>query len=124
MSKVLEASCVGGVVTADGVPVGSAQILSEGVGSSQGVLLLDEDLARYIAKTSPDLKTTLERLITALEKIASALTSLDTAGFLIGVTGGAASPAVGIPGTPVAASDIAAITAAKVQLNTLKGMLK
>lgn len=131
MSKALPASCVGGIVTAGGVPVPAADILSEGVGPSEGVLILDEDEAKYIAKTSPDLKATLEQLISALDKTvealgkaSSALTGLDTAGFLIAATAGVPSPplqAANIAGITTASAEI---TAAKVQLTALKGMLK
>lgn len=138
MSKMLPATCVGGVVTAEGVPVPAAEILSEGVGESEGVVFLDEDKARYIAKISPDLKTTLEHLIEALGKAiealnnaSAALTSIDTAGYIIAVSGGSGAPAVGTPSPPVATGDISAldtatqgIEAAKAELETLKGMLR
>jgi hypothetical protein len=121
MSKLIEATCQNGVVTADGVPVPAADILSEGVGSSEGVLLLDGEQAKYLAKISPDLKTTLDKLITALEKIASALSAIDGVGSLITTCGAGPGSATWIP---VATADIAAINTAKSQLQTLKGALK
>jgi len=112
MSKTLEASCAAGVVTVEGVPLVGATILSEGVGDSEGIAILDEDKSFYVAKTVPDLKTTLEKLIDVLgqvkdglTKAGDALTALDTAAFLIGAT-------AGVPSPPIAAPDIAGVTAA------------
>ena len=124
MSKVLEATCVAGVVTVDGIPVPAATVLSEGVAQSEGLLILDEDTANYVAKTSPDLKETLDKLSSALDSIASALQAIDTAGYIISVSGGAMSPAIGIPSPPVAVADIAQINAAKAEIDLFKEMLK
>jgi hypothetical protein len=112
MSKMIDATCVGGVVTAEGVPVSVATILSEGVGASTGVLILDEAKTSYIAKTSPDLKTTLEKLSSALTAIASALTAID--GKALGT----------LPPVPAATSTIATITSLQGDIATLKGALK
>lgn len=123
MSKVLNASCEAGVVTCQETVVEEAELFSEGVAASEGLLIQDKDKAFYIAKTSEDLKITLQKLVTtltrvstALEKTADALTSLDTAGFLIAATGGT-------PSGPVAASDITAIGTAQGQIDTLKDEL-
>lgn len=127
MSKMIPATCVGGVVTAEGVPVAAATILSEGVGQSEGVVLLDEDEARYIAKISPDLKTTIERLISTIEKSVQGLTACTTAfsNIAAAMTGVTTAP------PPTLAADLAAITLAGtnltaigVQLTTLKEGLK
>jgi hypothetical protein len=112
MSKMLDASCSGGVVIAEGVPVPEAQILSEGVGPSTGVIIIDEDRARYLAKVTPDLKTTLEKIASALGAIASALTAIDS------------KPAGTLPPAPAAAANIATITSLQTDINTLKGMLR
>lgn len=145
MSKVLAASCVGGVVTVQGIPVPGVTLLSEGVASSEGILILDADQAYYVTNIGNDLDTTLEKLIAAIAKIATALekatdgfgkavaalTKLDTKGFLIGAT-------AGVPSPPIAASDISGITTAstaitsgvselnaiKAELETLKGSLQ
>ncbi len=120
MSKMLEASCVAGVVTAGGFPVPAADILSEGVGSSTGVLILDEDEAKYIAKTSPDLKTTLTKLISILTDLTTALTSIDTK-VLVTTCGAGPGSTIALP---LAASNIASITATQAELSVLKEMLK
>lgn len=120
MSKILPATCVGGVVTADGIPLPGATIHSEGVAQSDGIAILDEDRADYIAKTTPDVKTLIEKMISVLDQVkagldktADALTALDTAGFLIAAD-------AGVPSPPVAGADITGITSASTQINTLK----
>ncbi len=126
MSKILPASCVAGVVTVDGFPLAGAVIISEGVGPSVGVVVIDESTITYIARTSPDLETTLTKIITALEKTVTALDNAVTAlGLIDGKPQGTLSP------VPAAATSIAQITtnaalitAAKVELQTLKGMLR
>lgn len=131
MSKALLASCKANVVSVDGTALVGTEILSEGVGDSEGVLFLDEDKKVYVAKTSPDLKTTLDKLVEVLGKVkegltkaSEALTKLDTAGFLNAAQ-------AGVPSPPVAGSDISGITSAVggidsvvSALNTLKGNLK
>lgn len=123
MSKTLNASCTAGVVQVGSVPI-VADILSEGVGSSEGIAVLDENKAFYLAKITPDLKQTLERLMEVLEQVkngldsaANALTTLDTNGFLIGATGAVPSP-------PVAASDISQITAASGQVEAISSQIQ
>lgn len=113
MSKILEATCEGGVVTADGVPVPGATILSEGVGSSSGALLMEGEKKLYVGKTSPDLKTTIEKVIAALNKIGSTLTSIGA-----GMTGPTTAP------PPTLAADVLEITSVATELETLKGQLK
>lgn len=124
MSKVLEATCLAGIVKVGQTPVPDTTVLSEGVGSSSGVLILEEDKKTYIAKTSPDLKSTLEQLEVALSQTATALLEVIQA---LGVVSAATIP----PSTGGIASNVANITVATVQLNlaksqvtTLKGMLK
>lgn len=138
MTRVRNASLAGGIVSVEGFPVDVAEVFSEGAAPSDGVAILDKDKVFYFAKTSPDLKTTLEKVIdalgqvkTALDKTASALSTLDEAGYIIAVGGGSGAPAVGTPATPFATSDISEISSAATQidtlktaLNTLKGALK
>jgi len=138
MSKVLGASCVGGVVSVQGFPIPNVELLSEGVAASEGILIIDEDRAYYVTNIGNDLDTTLIKLIAALDKIATALTKasdglgnavialtkLDTKGFLIAAT-------AGVPSPPLATSDIAGITTAKTaitagvaELNVIKAELE
>lgn len=111
----LEASCVGGIVTSGGIPVAEAEILSEGIGPSTGVLIIHEDRAFYIAKTSPDLKSAIEHTISGLNGSATGLTSTVAALSSVG-----ALPPVLAPITAAAAS----ITAAVALLTALKETLK
>lgn len=111
--KLLEATCVAGVVKVGVLPVLGATILSEGVGPSSGILVLQDDDGKfYIAKTTPDLATTLDQLTTALTQIASALTVLD------------AKPLGTLPAVPGVAANVAAITVANAALTTLRAILK
>jgi hypothetical protein len=116
MSKVLQASCVGGVVTAGDpipLPVLSADILSEGVGPSEGILVMDEDEATYVTSNASDLKTTIDKLASSLNTIGNALTSI--ASQMLG-------PATAPPPTlPLA---VAELTATATQLSLLKETLK
>ncbi len=148
MSKILAGTCVGLVVSTQltppelpplpalpvppvpPLPVPLATILGQGVGLSTGIVIFDGPNAFYIPNISGDLKATLTNLIstltqvkTALDKVGSALTSIDTRPYL--ATGD------GVPGSPTAAADITSIAAAataidviKTTLNTLNGALK
>src|SRR5690606_37212730 len=115
MSKTLAATCSAGVVTSDTI-VTEAEILSKGVGDSEGILIQDEDRAYYLANTIADLEALLEKLISTLEQVKSgldktvdALTALDTAAFLVAAD-------AGVPSPPVAASDIASIGSASTNI--------
>lgn len=72
-AAAIPASCAASVVTALGVPVPVAQILGEGVGQSSGALVLNGLTAFYVPNTQPDLKTTLEQVVAALQKVSKAL---------------------------------------------------
>lgn len=106
MSKVLDATCVNNVVTSEGVSVSEVSILSEGVAASTGILILEESKKTYVAKTSPDLKLTIEKIASALTNVASALTTIDA------------------KDAPAATATIALITAAVADLNVYKEALK
>lgn len=113
MSKMLDATCVAGVVTAGGFPVASAEILSKGIGPSSGLLILDEDRAKYVGNTVADLESTLTTLASVLQTIATSLTSIGAS-----MTGPTTAPPPTLP------ADVALITAAITQINLLKGTLK
>lgn len=114
MSKVLIATCnASGKVTAGGVQIPTATVLSEGKQASSGILILDGDKAWYIALSSSDLKTTIDKVAQALQQAATGLNAAGAA--LNGM----------VPGT--GASTIAAatqITPLVAELNTLKEALK
>lgn len=113
MSMILQASCSNGVVTCEGLPIQDVTILSEGIGPSVGALLMQGGKLYYIAKTSPDLKTTLDKLNTLIPKLVNTFSLIAT-----GMTGPTTAPP---PGLPAALTELSAIN---VELTTLKSMLK
>lgn len=142
MSEVLKASVVGGKVMVEGFPVDVAEIFSEGAAPSEGVAIFEKGKVFYFAKTSPDLKSTLEQVIAALNQTKTALDKAVTI-FTTQQAAGAIAPAacdgLGASGTSAAyasatltvPTDAAAITQAgvaiqqaKTALETLKGALK
>lgn len=122
MSKILTASCDDqGQVTCEDYIVPEAIVMSEGKQASEGLLLVDKDVVRYIpAKQTSDLITTLEKISAALEQVATGLENLDTQGFVNLVTGQATGSGPG----PVATSNISQIRSLKGELDQLKGALK
>lgn len=127
MTKVLPATCQAQVVTADGLPLTGATILSQGVGSSEGIAVLDEDQSFYVADITPDLKTTLEKVIDALTQIKSGIDKI--ADTLTDIGGGMAGSGTAPPGTLVASVTqikqfATTMDTAKTALNTLKGALR
>jgi hypothetical protein len=117
MSKVLDATCVNHKVTCEGVEVPNVTVLSEGVSASSGLLILEDDRKTYVARTSPDLKSTLEKVISALGQIATALTAIDTNNYII-------SSGPDVHGGPRAVSNIASLNSLVTDLTTLKDALK
>lgn len=118
MSKVLRATCENSIVTCEGVPVPAARILSEGIGASVGVAVIEDDRVDYIPKTSPDLKLTIEKLITALNNVSSALTLIDNRVYVL------ASGSPDTFGPPVATATIVSLSTAISDLTTFKEVLK
>ncbi len=114
MSKILEATAnAAGVVTADGVPVVGAIILSEGKQASSGVAVMDGDKVWYLTSSATDIKTVIEKVIAALNEIGPALTSIGA-----GMTGPTTAPP---PTLPTAVTNITTVV---TQLTTLKEALK
>jgi hypothetical protein len=128
MSKILEASAdSAGKVKALGVEIPGAVILGEGKQASVGIAIIDTNKAWYIPAFSSDVKTTIEKLIEAIEDIASCLTTISTSLTSIGagMTGPTTAPPPTLP-TDVSSivSKVAELNATKAALNTLKGALK
>ncbi len=133
MSKTLPATCAAGIVTALGVPI-DADILSEGVGSSEGVVILDDEDATYIPKTSGDLDTTLDKLINALTQVKvaldetkSGLQTLAGKNYLIAATAGVPDPAAStswVSNITNLGAASTAVASLKTELQTLKSQLK
>lgn len=127
MSKMVDATCSGGSVTADGVVVDGAQILSKGEGQSSGALIIEGLTKKYITSNATDLETTLEKTIDAITKIGETLTTISVT--LTSIGAGMTGPTTAPPGTLVTdvaqiVSDVAELTALAGELTTLKGALK
>jgi len=105
--RVFSATCVGGVVTANGLPVVGCPILGEGVGASSGYLVIAEGDLVYLPKTTPDVKS----LITLIESLCDQIAAITVTPISLGAP----------TSVPINA---AAITAIKTQITTLKTMLK
>lgn len=125
MSKVLPATCVAGVVTADEIVLPGAEILGDGVGQSDGIAILDEDESFYVPNSTPDLATTLQnvsdalgQVVTALTHVTNSLTLLDTHGFLAN-PGPSPSPPLCVTEILAVTTAATAITAAQTALDTL-----
>jgi hypothetical protein len=127
VSKVLAATCVAGIVKVGALVVPAAEVLSEGVASSSGIVILDEDKAYYVAENSPDLKSTIEKVIDSLEDLASVLNTIATT--LTSIGAGMTGPTTAPPPTlavnvATIISKAAEITASRAELLALKGALK
>ena len=127
MSKVLEATCEGGVVKVGTLTIEGAVIHSEGEGASQGVLIMEEAESHYLAKTTPDLKTTLGKLSDTLDELSTVLNKVATTFTSVGA--GMTGPTTAPP--PTLATDVASIvtsatqlTAIQTEIDELKEMLK
>lgn len=114
MPRAVEATCVAGIVKVGALAVPGTVILSEGVASSSGILVIDGDKKYYVAKTSPDLKTTLEKLVSVLGQLVTGLTALDAKP--VGGVGSAPAPA--------AAAVITQLGVIQAEVTALKEALK
>lgn len=113
MSKMLDATCSAGVVQVNGLPVDDCEILSEGIGQSAGIILMEGLVSRYVPSTASDLKDTLTEVIAALTEIANVLTAIGG-----GMTGPTTAPPPTLP------ASVITINAKVTLLTTLKGALK
>lgn len=114
MSKILDATCdAQGKVTADGVEVVGAIVLSEGKQASSGTAVMDGDKVWYLTSSATDVKATLEKMAAAITKIANMFTSVGS-----GMTGPTTAP----PGT--LPTDVVELNQMVAEINQLKGALK
>lgn len=113
MTKMLVGTCQAGAVKVDGDLVTEAVILSKGIGASSGALFIDGEKVFYIPNNSADLETTLTKVIAAINKIATTLTSIGA-----GMTGPTTAP------PPTLVADVLELTTLSTELSTLKGALK
>jgi len=127
VSNAVAATVQSGVVKVGTLSVSDAIILSEGLGNSSGLLIMQGGVSYYLTKNSPDLKSTIEKTMDALEDLASVLNTIATT--LTSIGAGMTGPTTAPP--PTLAADVASIvskateiTATRTALNTLKGALK
>lgn len=114
MPRAISATCLNGVVTADGATVAGAVILSEGVTQSEGYAIFDEDKVFYVAKTSADLKTAIQSINAMITKMIMMFTAVD-AGF---------SALSGVGGAPVNAGNIPTLTTDNNNFGLTKDQLR
>jgi hypothetical protein len=76
MARVLEATCEAGIVTVSGLQI-TAEILSQGVEASSGVVILDGEKAFYVANTYEDLSEIIDEVCGLVDQISTVLTGLD-----------------------------------------------
>ncbi len=106
MSKLLEATCTAGVVTAESVPVPAADVLSEGNGPSSGVLLIDGEKAKYITSSASDVKALITNIVALVDALVVVATAHDA---LLGST---------------QTANLAAVTVLRTSLDASKELLK
>ena len=115
------------MVTADGVQVPAAEVLSAGKQASTGLLFIDGDKLWFIPSSATDIASTIEKAVDALTSVADAVTKIATTFTAVGA--GMSGPSTAPP--PTLGADVTAITGyateiqgAITELNTLKGALK
>ena len=128
MTKVLRATCdANSKVTAEGVEVPAARILTQGKQASVGILIIDEGRCDYVATNTTDIVTTIEKAMAVIEDLNACLNQLVLVITAIGA--GMTGPTTAPPPTLAAdlaqiTAKVATLTATKTALETLKGALK
>ena len=112
MTKALDASCVAGVVTHNGMPVLGTNIMSAGVGASNGLLILEGSEKYYVAIPTDDLKAILDLIGSLADAVSTGI--IGTHSTVAGVN------AV----VDVAAALTVSMTAIKAQATALKAVLR
>lgn len=116
MSKVFAATCEAGVVSVDDLAIPDVIVLSEGVGPSEGVLILQDESAYYIPYTAIDLKNTLIKIETTLTNLVNAINKIGDELTLIGA--GMTGPTTTPP--PTLAVDVLLIKSYATNINGIK----
>lgn len=116
MSKILEATCQSGVVKVDNLAISDVIILSEGLGASTGILIMQDGQAYYVPYAAIDLKNTLIKIDTTLTNVIDAINKVGDTLTTIGA--GMTGPTTAPPGTLVA--DVLLIKNYATVLNTVK----
>lgn len=131
MSKILEARCVAGVVSAmiDGIPfpVPEAVIVTAGIELSEGFLVIDEDRAFYMTANTTNIESGLQDLIDVATRLSTVCTELITAftAFGAAMTGPTTAPPPTLSTILSGFSgDVTALTTKIAQITLLKETLK
>lgn len=121
MSKILIGSCTAqGKVFSEGFELPEAQVLSEGKQASQGLVLIDKDLVQYLTSSATDIKSTLQKISSALQQIADGISALDSA--TVKSVAGAGVTFLRVPAA--ASSQVSQINSIKAEIDQLKDALK
>ena len=112
MARIIAATCANGQVTVAGVAI-EAEILTAGVASSSGVVILQDDNVWYVATNTLDLSDVIEKTAELVNLCATLFTAIGA-----GMTGPTTAP----PGT--LAADVLNIQTKATALDALKDTLR
>jgi hypothetical protein len=121
MLKMLPATCVGNVVTVEGMPVTSATILSNGVASSSGMVLIEEDKTYYIPLFATDIATVIQKLIDTITQLNNAITAIQVLTVTCAAPGSPSTIPVNVASFVTIGSSLTTLSGT---LTTLKASLK
>lgn len=119
MTQILDATCVNGSVTSESVVVSDADILSQGTRSSEGILVIQDDEAKYLTSNAEDLQDAIDKLSDILDQVSSLVASIVNDSVFIPGSGGAS-----LTFPPSFSTDKAALDSAIDELNQMKDNLK
>jgi hypothetical protein len=77
LSRIIDATCLAGVVTADGLPVPGTTILSQGTKQSSGALEIDGEKRYYFTSNATDIKDLITNLEAIIQQVVLIATNLD-----------------------------------------------
>ncbi len=112
MARIIAATCVSGQVTVEGFPI-EATILSQGVASSEGIVILQGATAFYVASNALDLKDVIEKTAELVNLCATLFTAIGA-----GMTGPTTAP------PPTLAADVLNIQTKATVLDAIKDTLR
>ncbi len=113
MSKMIDGTCSAHVVTADGIAVEGVEVLSQGTKSSTGVVLLQEDKAKYITSNATDIHDLIAQLSDLIQLVSDTFSAIGT-----GMTGPTTAPPASLP------ASITQLATMKAALTAMKDNLK
>lgn len=114
MTRLFEATCVGGIVMVDGLPIPDAVILTQGTAASEGMLVLNKGIAYYVTSNTEDIEDLLTKLVSTLGTVTSVLNTI--AATFTSVGAGMTGPTTAPP--PTLVTDVASIITAATNITT------